>query len=275
MTSAQRAAVEALAQSLGVPKDQVKLASSEAVTWPNGCMGVPRMGVLCTQAQVPGFKLVLEANGKQYEYHTNLEGTIVVPAEALQVPGPAETAGIKQLAANLGIPEGDVKLVSSAAVEWPDSCLGVALERVMCAQMVTPGYLLVLEAGGRPYEYHTNNDASVIMPAVPALDWKQEGGIAGMCQIVTVFLSGEVYGMNCAAGGDGTMAVLAPAQRQQLYTWMDELANTTIDLSDPAGVADRMTRTADLLSRGTRPATDADKRAIFDFGQALYREMFR
>ena len=88
MTTAQRAALEALAQSLGVPADQVRLVSSEAVTWPNGCMGVPRMGVLCTQAQVPGFKLVFSVNGKQYEYHTNLDGTIVVPVDG-RVPDPA------------------------------------------------------------------------------------------------------------------------------------------------------------------------------------------
>jgi hypothetical protein len=192
----------------------------------------------------------------------------------MQVPGPAEDAVIKQLAHNLGIADKDVKLVSSAAVEWPDSCLGVAMEQVMCAQIVTAGYLIVLEAGGRQYEYHTNADASQITPAVPALVWKQEGGIAGLCQNVTVFASGEVYAMDCRAGGDGRMAVLTAAQRSTLYAWMDKLTTVTIDLSDPQGVADAMTRSADLLSHGTQTASDSDKHAIFDFAKMLYTQIF-
>ncbi|MGE5073731.1 MAG: hypothetical protein ACM3MF_09905 [Anaerolineae bacterium] len=274
LNAPQRAAIASLAQSLGVPIEQVKLVSSEAVTWPNGCLGIQRLGVMCTQNQVPGFKLVLSANGKQYEYHTNLDGTVIAPAEAMQAPGPAEQAAIKQLAHNLGVAGSEIKLVSSAPVEWPDSCLGVAMERVMCAQMVTPGYLIVLEAGGRQYEYHTNGDASQIVPAIPALDWKQEGGIAGLCQNLTVFPSGEIYAMDCRAGGDGRMAVLTVAQRTQLYAWMDKLTTSTIDLSDPQGAADAMTRSADLFGHGTQPASDSDKHAIFDFGKALYTQVF-
>jgi hypothetical protein len=274
INSAQRAAISSLAQSLGLPVEKVALVSSEAVTWPNGCLGVQRLGVMCTQNQVPGYKLVLRANGKDYEYHTNLDGTVIVPAEPMLAPGPAEETAIKQLAHNLGIAESDVKLVSSAPVEWPDSCLGVAMEQVMCAQIVTAGYLIVLEAGGRQYEYHTNADASQIMPAIPALVWKQEGGIAGVCQNVTVFASGEVYAMDCRSGGDGRMAVLTAAQRSTLYSWMDKLTAAPVDLSDPQGVADAMTRTADLLGHGTQIPSDSDKHAIFDFGKTLYTQVF-
>ncbi len=276
LTPAQQAAIANLSQTLGIPADQIKLVSSEAVTWPNGCLGVQKLGVMCTQIVTPGYRIVLEAGGKQYEIHTNLDGSSIVPANnALQVPGPADMVAIHQLATNLGIADSQVTLVSSAAVEWPDSCLGVALFQVMCSQIVTPGYLVVLEAGGRQYEYHTNQDASAIMPATLAMDWSQQGGIAGLCQSVTVYLSGEVYGMNCAPGsGDGRMAVLTSAQRQRLSGWVDGLANTTIDLSDPQGVSDRMTRTADLMSHGSQAATEADKRAVFNFGQALYQQLY-
>ncbi len=276
VTPAQQAAIASLAQTLGIPAAQVKVVSTEAVTWPNGCLGVQKLGVMCTLNMVPGYRIVLAAGGKQYEIHTNRDGTSIVPAtNALQVPGPAGTVAIHQLATNLGIADSEVKLVSSAAVEWPDSCLGVALFQVMCAQIVTPGYLIVLEAGGRQYEYHTNQDASAIMPATLAMDWTQQGGIAGLCQSITIYLSGAVYGMNCApGGGDGRMAVLNAGQREQLYGWVDGLSNTTIELSDPPGVADRMTRTADLMGHGTQAASEADQRAIFNFGQALYQQIF-
>ncbi len=276
ITPAQQAAIASLSQTLGIPADQIMVVSSEAVTWPNGCLGVQKLGVMCTQNMVPGYRIVLEAGGKQYEIHTNRDGSIVVPAtNVLQVPGPADTVAIHQLATNLGIADSDVKLVSSAAVEWPDSCLGGALFQVMCAQIVTPGYLIVLDAGGRQYEYHTNQDASIIMPATLAMDWTQQGGIAGLCQSVTVYLSGEVYGLNCApGGGDGRMAVLNAPQRQQLYGWIDRLSKTSIDLSDPQGVSDRMTRMANIMGHGTQAASEADQRAVFNFGQALYQQMY-
>ncbi len=271
----QRAAIASLAQTLGVPGEQITVVSSESVTWPNGCMGVQRLGMMCTQNMVPGFRIVLSANGKQYELHTNLDGSIIVPADmAMQVPGPSQEAAIKQLAKNLAIAESDVKLVSSAAVVWPDGCLGVALEGVMCSQIVTPGYLIVLEAAGRQYEYHTNQDASTVMPSTLAMDWKEQGGIAGICKGLTIYLSGEVYGLNCNPGGGSQTAVLTASQRAQLYAWIDEFAGSTIDLSDPKGAADAMSRTADLAGMGQQVPQSADQHAIFDFGQKLYTQIF-
>ena len=271
----QRAAIASLAQTLGVTGEKITVVSSEAVTWPNGCMGVQRLGMMCTQNVVPGFRIVLSANGKQFELHTNLDGSIIVPADmAMQVPGPSQDAAIKQLAKNLAIAGSDVKLVSSAAVVWPDGCLGVALEGIMCSQIVTPGYLIVLEAAGRQYEYHTNEDASTIMPATLAMDWKQQGGIAGFCKSMTIYLSGEVYGLNCNPGGDSRTAVLTAAQRTQLYAWIGQFTSSTIDLSDPKGVADAMSRTADLNGTGQQVPGDADQRAIFDFGQKLYMQLY-
>ncbi len=274
LTPAQRAAITSLAASLSIPAEQISLVSTEAVTWPNGCLGVQKLGVMCTQNQVPGFRIVLNANGKEYELHTNQDGSIVVPVGAVQVPGAAEAAVIKQSASNLSISEGDVSIISSRAVEWPDSCLGVAMEGVMCAQMITPGYLIVLGAGGRQYEYHTNQDASRIMPASLAMDWKQGGGIAGVCESLTIYLSGEVFGMDCRAGGDGRAAVLTQVQREQLYAWLDEFEMITIDLSDPKGMADGMSRHADLFGQANQLANDEQKRAIYEFGQTVYHGMY-
>ena len=63
LTPAQRAAISALSDMTGLTADKITLISTEAVTWPDGCLGVPRMGVMCTQAEVEGFKIVLEADG--------------------------------------------------------------------------------------------------------------------------------------------------------------------------------------------------------------------
>ncbi len=274
LSPAQRAAIASVAQTLGVPAQQISIVSTEAVTWPNGCMGVQHIGMMCTDNLVPGFRILLSSGGRQYEVHTNQDGSAVAPVGAVQPLGPAERAAITQLAHNLGIPASSAMLVSSTMTEWPDSCLGVAQQGIMCAQIVTPGYLIVLEAGGRQYEYHTNQDASRIVPASLGMSWTQQGGIAGLCQNLEVYLSGEVYGLDCRAGGDGRMGVLKPAQREQLYAWADKFGMTSIDFSDPKGAADAMTRQANLEGTGSQKATVEDQHAIYNFGQALYQSLY-
>jgi hypothetical protein len=148
LTPAQRAAINALMEQLTVTADQIKLVSTEAVTWPDGCLGVVRMGVMCTQAEVPGFRIVLGAKGQKYEFHTNQDGSIVLLAEGAQNSADVEQVVIKQLAANLGLQESDISVVSNTTVEFNDACLGVAMEGIMCAQVVTPGHIMVLEADG-------------------------------------------------------------------------------------------------------------------------------
>ena len=64
-----------LAQRLQIDVDTITLISVEAVDWPDACMGVQTPGVMCAQVVISGYKVVLEANGQQCEYHTNESGS--------------------------------------------------------------------------------------------------------------------------------------------------------------------------------------------------------
>jgi len=231
---------------------------------------------MCTQAQVPGFRIMLEAKGEPYEFHTNRDGTIALPAEAA---GVSELAVIKQLAANLGLKESDISVVSSEPVEFGDACLGVAMEGVACAQVVTPGRIIVLEAKGVQYAYHTSEDGSRVQPATIAMIWKREGGIAGFCDSLTVFRSGEVYSSSCkpqADGKMGTLAKLLSAQEQKQFNdWMSRVGEAELDASDPAGVADRMVVTLNIFGSGDKPPTQAEQEQLFGFAQDLFNELAR
>jgi len=277
LTPAQRAALTTLSEKLNLPVDEIKLVATEAVTWPNGCLGIVRMGVLCTQAEVPGFKIVLEANGQNYEVHTNQDGSVALLAEGAQASGDVEQQVIEQLAANLGLQESDISVVSSEEAEFGDGCLGVAMEGVMCAQVVTPGHIIVLEANGIQYEYHTNADGSSIQPATLALDWKREGGIAGFCDTLTVFLSGEAYANSCKGQSEAKMDtlanVLSAAEQQEFNSWVSDFGQVTIDASDPKGVSDQMTETLDFSGTGDKQPTQSEQQAMLKFAQDLYQEL--
>lgn len=277
-TPAQQAAVTLLSQTLSLPADQIVLVSTEAVTWPNGCLGVERPGIMCTQALVDGYRITLEADGREYEIRTNEMGSVAVIASG-EVDPLIEVVLIKQLAENLGLEEGGISVVSNEPFEFSDTCLGVAMQDMMCAEVITPGYIIVLESGGIRYEYHVSEDGRRIQPATMALTWSRDGGIAGFCDRLTVFRSGEVYGSSCKSQPDGTIGVLpsllSVTEMNQFHSWMDEYGTVNLDASDPKGVPDGMTLVLDLYGNGSaRPLKDAESE-LFAWAQALYQRLYK
>jgi hypothetical protein len=73
--------VSQLSEQTGVSTDEIEVAVTEAVTWPDHCLGLVRKGALCAQGEAPGFRFVLIADGKEYEYHTNRDMTVILPVE--------------------------------------------------------------------------------------------------------------------------------------------------------------------------------------------------
>lgn len=82
-----------------------------------------------------------------------------VPPEASR---PVE-ASRQDLARRLGVAIGDVSVVRVEAVEWSDSSLGCPEPGKMYAQVVTPGYKIVLKVRDRIYEYHTDRGENVVL----------------------------------------------------------------------------------------------------------------
>jgi hypothetical protein len=80
LTPAQLAAIQEVSTKYSIPVDQIKIISTEAMTWPNGCMGVVIPGAMCTDVIVDGFVVKLEADGQQFEIHTNQDGTSILDA---------------------------------------------------------------------------------------------------------------------------------------------------------------------------------------------------
>jgi hypothetical protein len=277
LTAPQRGALLALSKLTGLTVDKITLISTEPVTWPDSCLGVQRAGMMCAQALVEGFRIVLEANGQEYEFHTNQTGSAVVLAMGEQAGSAAREAVIDQLAKNLGLNKENITVDSVADVQFADGCLDVAMPDIVCAQVETPGQIIVLEANDIQYEYHVSEDGSRIQPATLALTWKREGGIAGFCDNMIVFRSGEVYVSSCKGqpnGGMGTFATLLTAQEsEQFNTWLSEFGQVEVDASDPEGVSDRMIVTLTLFGRGAGQPAESDEQTIMQWAQNIFQKM--
>lgn len=68
----------------------------------------------------------------------------------------ATAAATAHLAAELGIGEDEIQVISAHETEFTDSCLGLGRLDESCLQAMTPGWIVVLDAGGQTYELHTD-----------------------------------------------------------------------------------------------------------------------
>jgi len=101
------------------------------------------------------------------------------PRDATAMPvEPGEVLALVQrdLARRVDLTEDQIRVVSIKAVQWPDSSLGCPKPGMMYAQVITPGYEIVLQAGGQEFTYHTGADSFVL-----CTEGSETGG-AGMNQ---------------------------------------------------------------------------------------------
>ena len=62
-------AIADLASRLDVAADAITVVSVESRIWSDGSLGCPQPGSPYTQAQVPGYLVILELDGSEYRYH--------------------------------------------------------------------------------------------------------------------------------------------------------------------------------------------------------------
>lgn len=65
-------------------------------------------------------------------------------------------AAVADLMARLDLEADAITVLSAERVDWPDSCLGIDKRDIACAEVITPGFRIILEASGQKYEYHTD-----------------------------------------------------------------------------------------------------------------------
>ena len=69
---------------------------------------------------------------------------------------------VADAAAQTGVASDAIRVIQVEMREWPSSALGCEKPGMGYAQVITPGYRIVLEAGGRTLEYHTDRSRAVL-----------------------------------------------------------------------------------------------------------------
>ncbi len=98
-----------------------------------------------------------------------LEQSEADPAQPTAVPLsgtpglPPETAALTTaIARDLGVPPETLQVITVEHRDWPDSSLGCPQPDMLYAQVITPGYVVLVEVSGERIEYHTDERGTVV-----------------------------------------------------------------------------------------------------------------
>ncbi|HTX79115.1 MAG TPA: hypothetical protein VMC62_05580 [Longilinea sp.] len=290
-------AQQLLAQALNLDSSQVKVVNATSVEWSDACLEVQTTGATCAQVQTPGYKVALEAQGRSYEYHTDESGSQVVlaVAPALQIGTPAlvwqsSTQPCQEVQASLfGVGFGTCggAMIQKMFVNGNRAVELTAFTATYKSfQASTPAGTVDFtgqgsQTAGTAEERSFAEWASMIDQETLggnsgtdwglAFSWQRQGGIAALCDDLSVYLSGWAYPGSCALGtstSQGTFR-LSETQLEELYGLVDRLQPVTIHQSDNA-TADSMTVDLTFNGSGKASASDTDKQTLLDFAGQLF-----
>ena len=66
-----------LAGRLSLPAEEITLLEYTEVEWSDSSMDCPERGMSYLQVITPGYRIILQANGNSYEYHSNRDSYFV------------------------------------------------------------------------------------------------------------------------------------------------------------------------------------------------------
>lgn len=91
---------------------------------------------------------------------------LVSPVPGVNV-GPDEqqavAAALQDAATHLGVAASEISVQQVEAREWGDSSLGCPQPGILYSQIVTPGFLIVINSRGKQLEYHSDTRARVVL----------------------------------------------------------------------------------------------------------------
>lgn len=295
--SAAFAARDMLAEMLGIAPEDAEILDIQPVDWPDACLGIETEEV-CAQGITPGYLVDLRVGTARYEFHTNADGSLVRKASeahpdtggeevrfALTWQGPQEAFFAATLETAFYRSSKDSALVAAPSItkeqlqalsEWVQRYAAFEVETKAGRLMLNGfGVLVATEAEQRMLaewarlNFELAQTGSLDPAEGLVLAWSRQGGIAGFCDDLGVYLDGRVVVSNCKTGEEPYPAFrLNATQLEQLYAWVDAYQSTEQVTTDPAQ-ADGMTLRLYLYGEGEDRPDNETLRAISEFAAGL------
>ena len=108
---------------------------------------------------------VSATDGQETDVRNDKDAVYVVdlPPEDVEFARASMIAARQALASELSLPLSGPALTALEAVEWNDGSLGCPKPDTQYIQVIVPGFKFIFEHEDRTYEYHTNQDGSIVV----------------------------------------------------------------------------------------------------------------
>ncbi|QKQ73565.1 hypothetical protein [Nostoc sp. TCL240-02] len=165
-----KAVLRDLARKQGIFTSQLQIIDYSQQTWRNGCLELPQSDEICTQALVPGWRIVVSNGKKNWVYHTNNNGRSLrlasanTPSNNLpdELPASVKNAVLQAASRRLQQPISQLTIIQVQSQTWRDSCLELANADEFCTQALVSGWRVVVGAVDQTLVYHTNQTGSAV-----------------------------------------------------------------------------------------------------------------
>lgn len=140
----------------------------------------------------------------------------------------------------------EITYLNSEQVTWSNACLEAPRQDEVCAQVLTRGFRISLDTPEGIYQIRTDEsgEAYRIVPPgeAPEVDtaivWERSGGIAGICQRLTIQFDGIYDLADCINEHTLSKGELSNQQWNQLSEWLQTYATFEYRSEIPEGSAD-------------------------------------
>ncbi|HQE16898.1 MAG TPA: hypothetical protein PK607_00230 [Aggregatilineales bacterium] len=312
-------AQEVLAQQLNLMPNEITVIDYEEVEWENTCLGLPLEEELCEDQTIPGYSVILEAEGGEYELHIDAAGQRVALAGAPDVAlaevsmtwqsneAPCQVATLGPEGVVYGLCNGPALM--DAFVD-PDRATQLAgfVSTYQAFEADTPAGSIAFEGQGETEATEAEQRMIAEWARLTAVEsssgrrsvelglallMHQEGGSEQVCQDVLIYSTGTVRAYSCDAAMPEELGEvqLNADELAQLYAWLDDLQQFTVDESvqatpgtnegdgtTPPATAEPPAEGAPIrqmifAGRGEQQASQADNDAILTFAQEQLDEI--
>ncbi|MBD2505179.1 hypothetical protein [Anabaena azotica] len=131
-------------------------------TWRNGCLELQRPDELCTQALVPGWRVVVSRGRQSWVYHSNQTGSVIRLNErgnTGRLPQNVRNAVLRQASEITRLPIRALSIVEFQQTSWAEGCERPTFPNA-CDQIVVSGWQLTVGAGDRRWVFVANDNGS-------------------------------------------------------------------------------------------------------------------
>jgi hypothetical protein len=168
--SVANAVTRDLSRRQGISPSNIEIVEYTPETWNNGCLQLPKPGELCTQALVPGWRVVASDGRKNWVYHTNRTGRLLrvnsgtTPNNnnAQKLPERVREAVLNAASRRLKVSVTKLTIIQAQKRDWRDGCLEITDNDSVCSQAIVPGWRVVVGTKEQALVYHTNERGSVV-----------------------------------------------------------------------------------------------------------------